>query len=170
MSEYRNANPWGDWHESIADGLASATDYLSRCQRSLAGEIAPDRFYFADKARALRDSASALVRRCSQVERWLGECGADITSPQLDEGTVVWTTCALPLGHDGPHDHSPAPSPAQHVDRAFDVLISEMVQIGDTLAWAASQVETSAEDVTEALDKVVELGRRFVTLASGVGR
>lgn len=49
MSEYRNANPWGDWHESIADGLASATDYLSRCQCSLAGEIAPDRFYFAEK-------------------------------------------------------------------------------------------------------------------------
>ena len=173
MNEYSNASPWGAWHESIADGLASAADYLSRCQRSLAGEIAPDRFYFADKARALRDAAIALVRRCHEVERWLGECGTDIETTAVDGGAVFWATCALPSGHDGPHDDSPPSSPALRADQAFEMLHSEAVQVGDTIAWAAVRTDPAAEDVTEALDqaraKLIEVGRRAVQLAEELG-
>jgi len=169
MNEYRSASPWGAWHASIADDLASAADYLSRCERSLAGEIAPDRFYFADKAMALRDATIALVRRCHEVERWLGECGSDIETREADGGAVFWTTCALPSGHDGPHDDSPPSNPALRADQALGVLLSEAVQVGDTIAWAAQRTDPAAEDVTEAIEqaraKVIEVGRRAVRLA-----
>jgi hypothetical protein len=42
--------PWGPYRATIEDHLDICADYLSRLRRSLAGEIAPDRHYFADKA------------------------------------------------------------------------------------------------------------------------
>src|SRR4051794_28803429 len=99
MMEHRINDPWGAWRGGIAERLASCADYLSRCQRSLAGEIAPDRHYFEMKARALRDAAIGLVQRCSDVERWLCECGAEFQIAESgDDGLAVSASCALPAG------------------------------------------------------------------------
>jgi hypothetical protein len=68
-----NTGPWGPYHDHIGEGLAHCVDYLGRLQRSLAGEIAPDRHYFTTKAQALRDASVGLLRRARDVERWLAE-------------------------------------------------------------------------------------------------
>ena len=46
-------DPWHPYRSTVEDHLGSCTDYLGRLRRSLAGEIAPDRHYFADKAHQL---------------------------------------------------------------------------------------------------------------------
>jgi hypothetical protein len=43
-------DPWGPYLAAIEGHLDTCADYLGRLRRSLAGEIAPDRHYFADKA------------------------------------------------------------------------------------------------------------------------
>jgi hypothetical protein len=52
--------PWGPYRATIEDHLDICADYLSRLRRSLAGEIAPDRHYFADKAHQLHVAARPL--------------------------------------------------------------------------------------------------------------
>lgn len=48
-------------------------DYVGRLQRSLAGEIAPDRYYFLEKAHELQYWATNLVQRCEEIEGWVAE-------------------------------------------------------------------------------------------------
>jgi hypothetical protein len=55
-------DPWGPYRATIEDHLDTCGDYLDRLRRSLAGEIAPDRHYFADKAHHLHTAARRMVR------------------------------------------------------------------------------------------------------------
>lgn len=70
--EVRARSGWGEYHSYILDALSICIDYASRLERSIAGEIAPDRHYFLEKADALQRSATILVERCEEVEHWIG--------------------------------------------------------------------------------------------------
>lgn len=112
MSEI-TTGPWGPYHDHIGEGLAHCADYLGRLQRSLAGEIAPDRHYFTTKAQALRDASVGLLRRARDVERWLGE------------------------GHDSDDDGR---SPSERLAARADALVAVATDVADTLAWATGDL------------------------------
>jgi uncharacterized protein YukE len=97
------ADPWGPYRATIEDHLDACADYLGRLRRSLAGEIAPDRHYFADKAHQLHTAARRMDRIVQDIDRWLGECGTTVDHDDAD-GTRFIGECALPAGHDGTHD------------------------------------------------------------------
>jgi hypothetical protein len=99
-------DPWGPYRAAIEDHLDTCADYLGRLRRSLAGEIAPDRHYFADKAHQLHAAARRMVRIVQDIDRWLGECGTTVEHDAAD-GTHVGE-CTLPAGHDGAHDDNGA--------------------------------------------------------------
>jgi hypothetical protein len=111
-----NTGPWGPYHDHIGEGLAHCVDYLGRLQRSLAGEIAPDRHYFTTKAQALRDASVGLLRRARDVERWLAE-GDD---------------------HDSDGDGR---TPAERLAARADALAAVATEVADTLAWATSDLD-----------------------------
>jgi uncharacterized protein YukE len=94
--------PWGPYRAAIEDQLDCCADYLGRLRRSLAGEIAPDRHYFADKAHELHAAARRMVRIVQDIDRWLRECGTTVEHQDAD-GTRVVAECTLPAGHDGTH-------------------------------------------------------------------
>lgn len=95
-------DPWHPYRSTVEDHLGACTDYLGRLRRSLAGEIAPDRHYFADKAHQLHAAARRMVRLVQDIDSWLGECTAqtDHVDPDGDRYVV---DCTLPAGHHGPH-------------------------------------------------------------------
>jgi len=109
--------PWGPYHDHIGEGLAHCADYLGRLQRSLAGEIAPDRHYFTTKAQALRDASTGLLRRARDVERWLGQGDAD---------------------HDSDDDGR---TPAERLAARADALAAVATEVADTLAWATGDLD-----------------------------
>ena len=95
-------SPWGPYRVTIENHLETCADYLGPLRRSLAGEIAPDRHYFADKAYQLHTAAHRMVRIVQDIDRWLGECGTTVEHD--DAGTRFIAECTLPAGHDGIHD------------------------------------------------------------------
>jgi hypothetical protein len=99
-------DPWGPYRATLEDHLDTCADYLGRLLRSLGGEIAPDRHYFADKAHQLQTAARRMVRIVQDIDRWLGECGTTVEHDDA-EGTRVIGECTLPAGHDGTHDEWP---------------------------------------------------------------
>lgn len=84
----------GPYRAAIEDHLASCADYLDRLQRSLAGEIAPDRHYFRSKAHQLELVVPSLVRRTQDIEGRLDACDAPVVrnepgaSPRGDLGAA----------------------------------------------------------------------------------
>ena len=96
-------NDWGPYRCTVADRLAACEDYLGRLRRSLAGEIAPDRHYFAEKAVALRDAAQTLVEGTEDVEWWLGACTHEVAVESSEEGSESFAECGHAAGHLGPH-------------------------------------------------------------------
>jgi hypothetical protein len=62
---------WREYQPYIGDALESCVDHVGRLQRSIEGEIAPDRYYFVEKASALREWATILLLRCEESERWI---------------------------------------------------------------------------------------------------
>jgi hypothetical protein len=95
--------PCGPYRATIEDHLDCCADYLGRLRRSLAGEIAPDRDYFADRAHQLHNAAGRMVRIVQDIDRWLGDCGTTVEHDDAD-GTRFIGECTLPAGHDGAHD------------------------------------------------------------------
>jgi hypothetical protein len=85
---------------TIEDHVDTCADYLGRLRRSLAGEIAPDRHYFAEKAHQLHTAARRMVRIVQDVDRWLAECGTTVEHRDAD-GTRFIGECMLPGGHQG---------------------------------------------------------------------
>ena len=76
-SNTRPDDPWGPYRSTIEDDLATCADYLGRLQRSLAGEIAPDRHYFHDKVHQLQKRATPRVEpvpalRAGQTDERIG--------------------------------------------------------------------------------------------------
>ncbi len=160
MSNDTTTGPWGPFHDHIGEGLAHCADYLGRLQRSLVGEIAPDRHYFGAKARALRDASVGLLGRVRDVERWLGSCDADY------EADGATGSCGLAAGHAGAHDEGP--SRAERLGQRADALASVATEVADTLAWATLAVDASDEgdDVADALRASA---RRLGELRRGAG-
>jgi hypothetical protein len=62
---------WGEYQPYIGDALESCVDYVGRLQRSIEGEIVPDRHYFVEKASALKEWATILLARCEEIEGWI---------------------------------------------------------------------------------------------------
>ena len=146
--------PWGPWHGHIGEGLAHCADYLGRLQRSLAGEIAPDRHYFGAKAAALRDAAVSLLGRARDVERWLASCDASY-GPDGDE---TLRSCTLRAGHHGAHDDRPGP--AARIDERAIALAALATEVADGLAWTTLAVD-AGDDSAEAADALVDAARRL---------
>lgn len=165
---------WGPWHGHVAEGLDSCADYLDRCRRSVEGDIAPDRHYFAEKARALRDASVSLVGRCAEVERWLGECGTDYQASD-GEGDVVIRSCTRAAGHAGDHDDRPSPG-ARASERAQD-LAAVAVEAADVLAWATTAgaggqdrraaLSATADQLHSVADQAASLAAAVIALATG---
>ena len=65
----RARSGWGNYQSRVEDALASCVVYVGRLQRSLRGEIAPDRHYFLSKGYALQEVTTHLVGRCQEIER-----------------------------------------------------------------------------------------------------
>jgi hypothetical protein len=137
--------PWGPYRGHVEQGLAHCADYLGRLQRSLAGEIAPDRHYFTTKAAALRDAAVGLLRRARDVERWLGSCDAG-------EGIDA-------DGEDGP-------TPAERAGKRAEALAAMATEVADGLAWATLAVD-AGDGSPEVADALLDAARRSGELARG---
>ncbi len=152
--------PWGPFHDHIGEGLAHCADYLGRLQRSLAGEIAPDRHYFTTKARALRDASVGLLGRARDVERWLGSCDADYEA----EGTTG--SCGLAAGHAG--EHGDGPTPAERLGQRADALAAVATEVADTLVWATLAVD-AGDDSPDVADALAVAARRLGELRRGAG-
>lgn len=133
MNANNGADPWGTHRHVIEDRLGSCADYLSRLQRSLSGEIAPDRHYFNDKAAQLLDAARNLVHAGQDVERWLGECRTllEIDSP---EGRHA-TECTLPVDHPGDHDEVSEATVGPRLRTAARRISARGDQMSNRLAW-----------------------------------
>ena len=58
----------------VEDRLLACEYFVGRLRRLYDGEIAPDRHYFEEKARYLRDAAQALVERVENLEWWMATC------------------------------------------------------------------------------------------------
>ena len=152
---------WGPYRSTIGDALAACEDYLGRLGRSLAGEIAPDRFYFGDKAEGLRDAAQALVDRVEDVEWWLGECSADVPG-NPDQ-------CGRSVGHAGPHQPAAA-SPEQRVLTEARSAATALRRLTDRLAWGLLTVRAGAgvADPCALADELRQVGVRLSRTASAL--
>jgi hypothetical protein len=119
MNNDRPVDTWGPYRAAIEDHLASCADYLDRLQRSLAGEIAPDRHYFRSKAHQLELVTRSLVRRAQDIEGWLDACDSPVVR---NEPGASHATCELPRGHRGVHDDNPPSTAAEQArDAARDL-------------------------------------------------
>lgn len=138
----------------MADRLDSCADYLSRCRRSLAGEIADDRFYFTDKAHELLAAAERLVDGCINAEHWLSACGEEF---EADDDSGLLVECALPAGHDGDHEEHPRTTVAEQGYRDGLCLRGSAQRLSGmqaSLPWHAVQPDRSAEDTAETLREI----------------
>jgi hypothetical protein len=134
-------DPWGPYRPAVEDHVAACADYLGRLQRSLAGEIAPDRQYFNDKAYQLQEVARGLVRRGQDIERWLNACNASV--PRAEEGFSGLAACERAAGHTGPHDDDPPPTLAEQLCDEARALTDLTEQAGHRSA-GSPQSSTSA--------------------------
>jgi hypothetical protein len=134
-------DPWGPYRATIEDHLDTCVDYLSRLRRSLAGEIAPDRHYFADKADQLHIAARRMVRIVQDIDGWLGECAATVEHTDAT-GIRVSYECGLPGGHEGPHQDGTARMliGSRTVDDLRD-LADAVETMSQRFGWAAPGID-----------------------------
>jgi hypothetical protein len=132
-------DPWGPYRPAVEDQMAACADYLGRLQRSLAGEIAPDRHYFNDKAYQLQELARALVRRGQDIERWLNVCNASV--PRAEEGSSGLAACERAAGHTGPHDDDPPPTLAERLCDEARALTDLTEQASHRVGWLAPIID-----------------------------
>ena len=136
MNAHRHgADAWGPYRPAVEDHVAACADYLGRLQRSLGGEIAPERHYFNDKAYQLQEVARALVRRGQDIERWLNSCDASVE--RHDRDASVLATCELPRGHRGPHDDDPPRALAEQLCDEARALTDLTEQASHRIGWLA---------------------------------
>lgn len=140
MTSSSRDDSWGPYRPTLEDQLATCADYLGRLQRSLAGEIAPDRHYFNDKAYQLHEVAGRLVRRGQDIERWLRSC--DATVEHSEDGRFVVGMCERPAGHTGAHDDDPARDPAEQ-------LCHEARTVADLSEQASHRLGVLAPDIDQ---------------------
>ncbi len=145
---------WGVYRPGIESHLATCADYLDRPQRSVAGEIAPDRHYFHDKAHQLHEAVRVLVRRGQDIERWLLACDATVESDE--DGHTVVGTCERPSGHTGPHDDGPPREPVEQLCQRARALsdLAELAgyRLGSVAPGVDQQLAVGRTDPHEHLD------------------
>jgi hypothetical protein len=177
MNADHHPDPWGTYRNVIEERLASCADYLSRLQRSLSGEIAPDRHYFNDKATQLQSAARDLVHVAQDVERWLGECG-DLFDIDTPDGRYA-TACTLPMDHPGEHDDCDETTVGARLRSATRRLAERGDQTSNRLAWLTTRTDqdvalgrSSSPEDREALREIEgglrELSDDAAHLAAGV--
>lgn len=161
-------DPWGPYRDSIVSLVASCRDYLGRIERSLAGEIAPDRHYVGDKARQLQHTTLLLVRRSQDIERWLAQCGHDIH--HTDDGEVWTAECTRPSEHTRACDDT--------ADQSADRLLTAARDMADdaeeAARWlgdlpAADPAAADPEDVADITELTRTVADRASRLAGRLG-
>jgi hypothetical protein len=133
------SDDWGPYRVRIEEQVAGCADYLGRIRRSLAGAIAGDRIYLAEKAQELMSSAKRLVRLSENVERWLDECGAHVEAGEPGDRYLM--ACGWPAGRDGPQGERSTP-PAQRASDQARRLADRVEQVSQRLGWLALEVDT----------------------------
>lgn len=133
-------DPWGPYRATIEDHLDTCADYLGRLRRSPAGEIAPDRHYFADKAHQLHTTARRMVRIVQDIDGWLGECAATVEHADTD-GTRSTAECTLPAGHQSAHDDGDVPLAGRQVTGELLDLADAVKRISQHFGWTAPDVD-----------------------------
>lgn len=157
-------DPWGPYRATIEDHLDTCADYLSRLRRSLAGEIAPDRDYFADKAHQLHTAARRMVRIVQDIDGWLGECAATVEHAGAD-GTRFTAECALPAGHQGAHDDGDVPLAGRHVTGELRDLADAVERTSQHFGWTAPDVD---RDLAGAPGTIANRHDAFANLAASL--
>lgn len=170
-----HGDPWGPYRESIQEAVDQCADYLDRLQRSLRGEIAPDRPYFHEKAAYLQDAATTLARRAQDVERWIGECGTQVRV--REEGEIYLDTCTLPADHANPL-HRPnghntatldATDRARYVAGRFDHISRRLAHLGPEIDHRHRanhhDIPDQRADIQELKTDVDQLIRQSTTLS-----
>jgi hypothetical protein len=172
------AESWGSYRSHIESLVESCADYISRLQRSLDGEIAPDRHYFNEKAEALADVAERLVQRGQDAEWYLGECDGMVSNDL--QGPAEY--CTLPIGHAGDHFARPGPSVAEKASDRARRLASRVTSVSRRLSWLASEVDlrrpehhgriseqrSEAQELWAETEKVVQDARSLVDAVRAV--
>jgi hypothetical protein len=138
---------WGPYRPSVEERLGGCEDYLGRLRRSLAGEIAPDRHYFDDKAHQLRDAVQSLVDHVDDIEWWLGMCAEQMVQEHA-EGCTSIADCGRAAGHAGPHREEER-CPEQHVLAEVRAASRALRLVTDRLAWGLLTLRAEA-GVTDA--------------------
>ncbi len=173
MNMSRQTDSWGPYRATVEDHLATCADYLSRLERSVAGEIAPDRRYFNDKARHLLQAARNLVRRGQDIEPWLNACGT--TMDPAHDGQVDRAQCELPAGHAGVHDDDPPTTPLERACTSGRNVADLSDQVAQRLGWLVPAIDhraatgaaladddrESLRDVTATLERVAVDARKL---------
>lgn len=159
-------NDWGPYRCTVADRLAACEDYLGRLRRSLAGEIAPDRHYFAEKAVALRDAAQTLVEGTEDVEWWLGACAHESAVESSEEGSESLAECGHAAGHLGPHRDEDC-CPEQCALAEMRRVARALQHVTDRLAWDLLSVR-AGDGVTDAAALARELSQVKVGVTRAV--
>jgi hypothetical protein len=150
MRYERHAGPGGPYRAAIEDHLDSSADYLGRPRRALAGGIAPDRHYFADKAHQLHNAARRMLRIVKDIDHWLGECGTTLEHDQAD-GTRLIGECTLPAGHDGTHDDNGAGRLlAGRITGELRDLADTVERVSQHFGWSAPTVDLTDAPATVA--------------------
>jgi hypothetical protein len=166
-------DPWHPYRGTIEDHLDTCADYLSRLRRSLAGEIAPDRHYFADKAHQLHVATRRMVRIVQDIDRWLGECAA-ATEHVDPDGTTFVVDCALPAGHQGDHDDGNRLLPGRRVTGELRDLADAVEQISQHFGWTAPAVDRDLTrapgSIANSDDMLANLATNLDTVARRAGR
>jgi hypothetical protein len=160
-------DPWSAYRSLVEDHLDTCADYLGRLRRSLAGEIAPDRHYFADKAHQLHTSARRLDRIVQDVERWLGECAAPVEHHVPDDTPVI-AECALPTGHPGPHDD--VVLTGSRITGELRDLADTVGRLSEQFAWQAPDVDRDLTGTPGTVANSQDLLDNLATSLDAVGR
>jgi hypothetical protein len=140
MPTNRHVDAWGAYRPAIEDHLAACADYLGRLERSLTGEIAPDRHYFSDKAHQLHQSARRLERLVQDTDRWLAGCHARVEH-RYEDGTRSLGECELPAGHDGDHDGDLARLAGETLCVRARDLADDTERLSHRLGWIAPNLD-----------------------------
>jgi len=166
------ADPWHPYRSTVEDHLGTCTDYLGRLRRSLAGEIPPDRHYFADKAHQLHTATRRMVRLVQDIDSWLGDCTAQTDHVDPD-GERYIVDCTLPAGHQGPHDDGNRALPGRRLTGELRDLADAVERISQQFGWNAAAVDrdlTHAPGAANGPDALADLARSLDTIARRTAR
>lgn len=166
-------DPWHPYRSTVEDHLGTCADYLGRLRRSLAGEIAPDRHYFADKAHQLHAATQRMVRLVQDIDSWLGECTAQTDYIEPDGERYV-VDCTLPADHHGPHGDGDQLLPGRRLTGELRDLADTVERTSQQFGWNAAAVDRDLSCApggnADGPDALANLATSLDTIASRTAR